>query len=227
MVSERIDLRYRVLGLSEDAIEERAMPCVADAHPLKSRSAAWGTAAFVLAAIVLGPTAPAQGQQGQALGGVIHNVRGGVLAHDRGLFSSNEEDGANINIEIQFTESSWDAWRYILSPRPIVGGNINTAGDTSRGYAGLYWDYYPVDWAFVGAAVGATVHDGETSDAPGDRRALGSRVLFHLALEVGVRFADHHGLSIYADHASNAGLADENEGIESVGIRYTYFFGGR
>ena len=178
----------------------------------------------------LGSTMMATSVQAQGSGafdGFIHNARGGVLAHDFGAFSSNTEDGAAINLELQFSEPGWEAWEYILSPRPIIGGTINTAGDTSRGYAGLYWDLYPVDWLFVGGAVGATVHDGELDESDPDRRALGSRVLFHLALEIGIRFADHHGLSLYADHASNANLADDNEGIETAGVRYTYFFGGR
>lgn len=170
---------------------------------------------------------PAAAQESREFGGFLHNLRGGVVAHDVGAFSSSTEEGAAINVEIQFSEPGWAGWQYILSPRPIVGTNINTIGDTSRGYAGLYWDYYPMDWLFVGGTVGATVHNGELDEDDRDRRALGSRVLFHLALEIGVRFAENHGLSIYADHASNANLADENEGIESAGVRYTYFFGGR
>lgn len=185
-----------------------------------------GAAAAALALSGLLTAAVAAAQDG-ALGDFVHNVRGGVLAHDQGAFSSNTEDGVDVNLEIQFTEPGWAAWDYILSPRPIIGGNINTSGDTSRAYAGLYWDYYPLDWLVVGAAFGASVHDGELDESEPERRALGSRVLFHLALEVGVRFAEHHGLSLYADHASNAGLVDDNEGIEAAGIRYTFFFGGR
>lgn len=202
------------------------MPCLAIQHHAMVKAGVLMPAALLLAALLLGWAAPALGQQRQVPESLIHNIRGGVLAHDRGLFSSNIEDGADINVEIQFAEPSWEPWRYILSPRPIIGGNVNTAGDTSRGYAGLYWDYYPLDWLFIGGALGGTIHDGEASNAPPGSRDLGTRVLFHLALEVGVRFAEHHGLSVYADHASNAGLSDDNEGIEAAGIRYTYFFGG-
>ena len=196
---------------------------------VRTGSRSTGNAAAALAlGCLLAALAPAPAAaQDVAPGGFIHNVRGGVLAHDRGAFSSNTEDGIDINLEIQFTEPDWAVWDYILSPRPILGGNINTVSDTSRGYAGLYWDYYPLDWLFVGGAFGATVHDGELDESEPERRALGSRVLFHLALEVGVRFAEHHGLSLYADHASNAGLIDDNESIEAAGVHYTFFFGGR
>ncbi|NBC33042.1 MAG: acyloxyacyl hydrolase [Alphaproteobacteria bacterium] len=198
------------------------MACAARKEPRKIGDK---VAALALGALLSFPSAPAAAQD--AFGGFIHNVRGGVLAHDRGAFSSNTEDGVDINLEIQFAEPEWQAWDYIFSPRPIIGGNINTVGDTSRGYAGLYWDYYPIDWLFVGGAVGGTIHDGELEESEPDRRALGSRVLFHLAVEVGVRFGETHGLSLYADHASNAGLVDDNESIEAAGIRYTFFFGGR
>ena len=196
------------------------IPCLADFRPAGLAAPA---AAAVLALALIARAAPAVAQDGFD---VIHSLAGGVLAHDRGVFSSNEEDGVDINLEVQFVEPGWDWWRYIGSPRPRIGGNINTAGDTSLGYAGLYWDYYVLDEFFVAGAFGATVHDGELSDAPG-RRELGSRVLFNLAAEIGWRFADRHALSLYADHSSNANLADDNEGLDNVGVRYHFFFGGR
>jgi hypothetical protein len=168
-------------------------------------------------------TAPAAAQDGL---GVVHSLVGGVLAHDRGVFSSNEEDGVDVNVEIQFAEPRWEVWRRIGSPRPRLGGHVNTGGDTSQAYAGLYWDHYFLDDLFVAAGLGGTVHDGETDRARGEKE-LGSRVLFHLAAEAGWRLADRHAVSIYVDHISNAGLADENEGLDTVGIRYHVFFDGR
>ena len=186
-----------------------------------ARSCGWSVAAALFAVALTLPT-PAVAQSGFD---VVHSLAGGVLAHDRGAFSSNEEDGAAINLEMQFVEPGWDWWRYVGSPRPRIGGNINTSGDTSFGYAGLYWDYYLFDEFFIAGGVGGAVHNGEIDEAPGEKE-LGSRVLFHLAAEVGWRFADRHALSIYADHLSNANLADENEGLDNVGVRYHFFFGG-
>jgi hypothetical protein len=159
---------------------------------------------------------------------VVHSIAGGVLAHDYGVFSSHEEDGADVNLEIQFTGPRWREWRWIGSPRVMLGGNINTAGDTSRVYGGLYWDWYPVDdrW-FLAGALGLTLHNGETEeDVPG-RRNLGAPVLFHIAAETGIRFTEHHAVSVYADHASHGGLFDDdNGGLEAVGLRYRYSFAG-
>lgn len=161
---------------------------------------------------------------------IVHSIAGGVLAHDYGVFTdSNVEDGVDINVEIQFTEPRWRQWRWIGSPRPMLGANINTAGDTSRVYGGLYWDWYPVnDWWFLGAGLGLTVHTADFEDPDPDERDLGSPVLFHLAAETGVRLAPHHAVSVYVDHASHARLFDnDNEGLDTVGVRYRYFFGGR
>ena len=184
--------------------------------------ARWVVAAALSLPLLVGGS-PAAAQGGFD---VVHGIAGGVLAHDRGAFSSNEEDGVDINLEVQFVEPGWEWWRFVGSPRPRIGGNINTQGDTSLGYAGLYWDYYVLDDFFVAGGLGAAIHDGEIDDSPG-RKELGSRVLFHLAAEVGWRFADRHALSVYVDHSSNANLADENEGLDNFGVRYHLFFGSR
>lgn len=200
-------------------------------------AAARASALALLLALPLMAAAPAAAQEAAREGaplpasaaagfGIVHSLAGGVLAHDRGAFSTNDEDGVDINLEIQFTEPGWQWWRFIGSPRPRLGGNINTSGETNLAYAGLYWDYYLLDDVFVAGGFGGAVHDGETDDAPGEKE-LGSRVLFHLAAEVGWRFADRHALTVYADHSSNAGLADDNEGLETVGVRYHFFFQGR
>jgi hypothetical protein len=191
--------------------------------PGPRRAPAGRAALFAGALALFAAAAPADAQDGL---GIVHSFAGGVLAHDRGVFSSNDEDGVDINLEIQFVEPGADWWRFIGSPRPRIGGNINTSGDTSLGYAGLYWDYYVLDEVFLAGGLGASVHNGEIDEAPGEKE-LGSRVLFHLAAELGWRFAEQHALSIYADHSSNANLADENEGLENVGVRYHFFFGGR
>ena len=71
--------------------------------------------------------------------------------------------------------------------------------------------------------LGAAVHDGPL-DGRGDRKALGSRVLFHVPLELGWRWDQRSSVSLYFEHVSNAGLADENEGMDNIGMRYGYQF---
>jgi len=62
----------------------------------------------------------------------------------------------------------------------------------------------------------------ETGDD--NKKELGSRVLFRIPVEIGVYFARHHGVSMMFDHVSNAYLADPNEGLDTIGLRYSYRF---
>src|ERR1700758_124681 len=85
-------------------------------------------AAMLVAA--LPATAPAQIQ-------VVDELKFGVLAHDVGLFDKHVESGADVNLELLFTAP--DAVGVTGSPRPQIGGSLNTAGGTSSGYFGLTW----------------------------------------------------------------------------------------
>ena len=53
-----------------------------------------------------------------------------------------------------------------------------------------------------------------------DRKALGSRILFHIPLELGLRLDDRNSVSVYFEHVSNGNLADANEGLDAIGLRY-------
>ncbi|MCG6910103.1 MAG: acyloxyacyl hydrolase [Deltaproteobacteria bacterium] len=68
------------------------------------------------------------------------------------------------------------------------------------------------------------LHDGELETNGEDKKALGSRLLFRIPVELGLFITDHHGLSIMLDHVSNAYLASPNEGLDTIGFRYTYRF---
>ena len=154
----------------------------------------------------------------------VYSIVGGVLSHDRGLFSNRTEEGIDVNAEIQFRAFDADYWSVIGSPRPHIGASINTAGDTSLGYAGLTWSWDVTDDIFLDGAFSLVVHDGELeSDSP-DRRDFGSRVLFRFGVEVGYRLAPRHALTVFADHASHGRLldSDHNDGLETVGVRYHF-----
>jgi lipid A 3-O-deacylase len=49
-------------------------------------------------------------------------------------------------------------------------------------------------------------------------------VLFRIPIEVGYSITAHHRLMLGFDHVSNAGLASENEGLDTLGVRYGYRF---
>ena len=154
--------------------------------------------------------------------GVVSAVRGGVLYHDAPIIAENVEDGVDVNLEVRFRSPSVLA--DIGAPEPVVGGTLNSEGDTSRVYAGLAWTADLSGEVFLSGVLGGAVHDGELDPVEPDRKALGSRVLFHLALELGIRLDAHNDVAIYFDHMSNAYLADENEGLDTIGIRYGYSF---
>lgn len=156
-------------------------------------------------------------------GELLHELRFGLLAHDvGGLWSGfNEEDGADVNIEASLTPSLALAFATL---RPAIGASINTEGDTSKLYAGARLEREIAMGLFLAAGVGAAIHDGKLKDGHRGRKALGARVLFHIPVEAGYRLDDHHSLSIYFDHVSNAFLADENEGMDTLGLRYGYRF---
>jgi hypothetical protein len=71
--------------------------------------------------------------------GWLHEVKLGVLHHDTGLWSgAARESGVDVNLEAIFSPQVPIFGGFI---RPAFGGSVNTAGDTSKLYAGLRWQY--------------------------------------------------------------------------------------
>ena len=153
----------------------------------------------------------------------LHEVKIGVLHHDTpGLWSGfRRESGVDVNLEAIFSPQVGVLGGVI---RPAFGGSVNTAGDTSKLYTGLRWQYEHVNGLFFGVGLGGAIHNGNLHLQHNDRKALGSRVLFHIPIEIGYRFDGKSALSIYFDHVSNAYLADVNEGMDTLGMRYGYRF---
>lgn len=152
----------------------------------------------------------------------LSEIRLGGLAHDQGPFSSNKEDGFDMNVEVLFV--SPDFLDGIGSPRPHAGLTLNSTGDTSQAYLGLSWEWDFWDGAFAGFSLGAAVHNGETTNAPLDRKELGCTVLIRESIDVGYRLDENNSLMAHLGHISNAKLCGTNEGLENVGIRYGYRF---
>jgi lipid A 3-O-deacylase len=155
----------------------------------------------------------------------IDELKLGVLDHDVGVFGSTRESGVDLNAELRFVSPSFLS--PIFAPRPHLGVSVNTAGDTSQLYFGLTWSFTLFreilgagDGIFIDASLGGSVHNGELNDSRSDMKALGSRVLFRESVELGYRFLERHSVSVMLDHVSNANLADHNEGLDTVGVRY-------
>jgi lipid A 3-O-deacylase len=122
----------------------------------------------------------------------------------------------------------------IGSPRPHIGADINTAGNTSDGYLGLTWGWTLMPSLFGGGALfangslGGAVQDGFTgtqaTEPPPGRKLLGSTVLFRESAELGYQITPIVSVSALLDHISNANLAPRNAGITSAGARLGFKF---
>jgi len=162
----------------------------------------------------------------------LDEVKIGVLSHDIGFLTHHVETGADINLEVLFTPP--DLLSLIGSPRPHIGADINTAGNTSDGYLGLTWGWTLLPSVFGGGALyangslGGAVHDGFTggkaSVPPPGRKLLGSAVLFRESAELGYQLTPMVSVSALLDHISNANLAPRNAGITSAGARLGFRF---
>lgn len=161
-------------------------------------------------------------------GGVVSEIRFGVLKHAVALNHTAKETGTDANLEVLFSSPGWLG--LVWSPRPTLGLTINGSGtNTDFLYGGLTWEWAPLDGLFIDLGLGFSVHDGmlDNSMIEGrtrfDRREFGCRVLFRESLEFGYRFFGKHSLSaMWAHHSHGSLCSEENEGIDNAGIRYGY-----
>ena len=160
---------------------------------------------------------------------LVEEFKFGVLAHDVGLFAKHIETGSDINFEMLFTPPEF--FRVIGSPRPHLGGSLNTAGKTNDGYFGLTWGITLIQnlfgWGggvFANGSLGGALQDGFTNSAPPDRKKLGSTALFRESIELGYQLTPNLSVSGFVDHMSNANLAPHNAAITDAGARLGFKF---
>lgn len=153
---------------------------------------------------------------------IISEIRIGALAHDYGPFTSRKETGGDANVEVLFRSPTF--LEAAFSPRPHLGLAVNSSGNTSQAYAGLTWGWNFVQDAFVELSFGGLVHNGSLSANTRNEKRLGCRFLFREAIDLGYQVAEHHSISLHFTHASNAGLCRDNDGLETLGLRYGYRF---
>ena len=185
------------------------------------------------AALCLAAMAVAAPRVAQAQNLTYSEVKLGVMAHDV-HFLGGKEHGADINPEIIFQSPVSDAWaatvpaylRWMVQPRPTIGGEINTSGYTNQAYIGATWTWQlasdvvnPGDGIALSYFFGPGFNDGDIIATAADRKSLGSHVLFREALELGYRINPVYQISAMIDHVSNGGLAKQNQSINDVGIR--------
>lgn len=154
---------------------------------------------------------------------VIYEIKTGLLAHDVDhLWSgSRQENGADFNVELILAKPHWTLLKGVV--RPNLGASINAGGDTSKIYGGVVYEVGIASW-FLSLGLGATWHNGATDTKAANQKSLGARVLFRIPMELGLSLTEHHRISIMFDHISNAYLADPNQGLDTIGLRYGYRF---
>ncbi|RIA55515.1 acyloxyacyl hydrolase [Dichotomicrobium thermohalophilum] len=152
--------------------------------------------------------------------GLVDEVRLGVLAHD--LETNDNEDGWDINAELllhRLGPRTGDPLGILLSPRPHVGAQINTSGDTSLAYFGLTWDAWLTDSVFIEGSFGGAIHNGPTGDS---HNSFGCTANFRESAALGIALSPEWKLLATVSHMSNGGLCDENQGLTSAGVQLGY-----
>lgn len=142
----------------------------------------------------------------------VSEIRFGVLAHDP---LRQKESGVDLNAELFF--DSWTSGSWEL--RPVIGVTGSLNGDTSQAYLGIVYGGPIFDSVFFEFGGGGSIHNGKLETSDPNRKELGSRVLFRAEASVGVMLTETMSLSLYADHISNAGIEERNEGLETAGLR--------
>jgi len=167
--------------------------------------------------------------QGHAQG--IDEARFGVTAQSVGGWAPAVEQGAGINLELLFVSPEF--LQAIGSPRPLIGANIATDSDaTSQFYLGFEWKAHLTRRFFVTGMAGGAIHNGETDTFDpavdlgriNNTLFLGCRALFRLSADVGYDITERISASVHLSHISNAGLCDDNEGLDNLGLRVGYHF---
>jgi lipid A 3-O-deacylase len=162
-------------------------------------------------------------------GQIVDEVKAGLLAHDVGFLGDHTERGFDVDLEMLFT--SPDLLAILGSPRPHIGADINTAGDTSDVFAGLTWGisliqnlFRPGDAIYLTGSLGGAYQDGYIDNAPDKRKKMGSPILFRESAELGYQVTPTISIGALVDHISNANLGQHNAGITSAGARLGFKF---
>src|SRR5690348_7627524 len=89
----------------------------------------------------------------------LNEVKIGLLHHDTGdIFTArNRERGVDFNLEAIFSPLFNILGGAIY---PALGGSLNTAGYTSKGYGGIRWQYEHSTGLFASVGFGGAVHSG-------------------------------------------------------------------
>ncbi len=125
---------------------------------------------------------------------------------------TDDDDAAEVRIEYRFSEDYKLMWF-----TPFVGFTA-TSDAATYGYGGIALDlFFGRRWVATPTFAAGLYGDGDGKD-------LGHAIEFRSGLEVAYRFDDYSRLGLSFTHISNAGLDDENPGVESLVLFYSIPF---
>jgi lipid A 3-O-deacylase len=181
-------------------------------------------ASFVALLLLMGTPARAEDPH------YVHELKLGLLGHDESFLISHSrrEKRLGLDFSADITFVPYYAVPYIGGViRPALGATYSAIG-TNLAYVDARYQIEgpfgsPANLFFM-VGLGAAIHNGNQKFEAEDRKAFGTRTLFHIPAEVGWRFDRHHSVALYFEHVSNAGLGSPNEGMDNIGLRYGYRF---
>jgi hypothetical protein len=127
--------------------------------------------------------------------------------------------GTGDNLEISLTSPDNGVFRFLFSPRPQFGFNLDpTTGN--RGYAGLTWNLFDGNHLFGNFGLAGSYSDSNAANDP-LHRPLGPPLMFHGALELGYHFGAQHSLSLSVDQGRVPGVGGLGaETSDNLRLRY-------
>jgi len=126
--------------------------------------------------------------------------------------------GSGGNLEIAMTSPESGVFRFLFSPRPQFGVNLDrTTGN--RGYAGLTWNLFDSNRIFGNFGLAGSYAD---PGAPNDplHRPLGPPIMLHGALELGYHIGTQHSLSLSLDQGRAPDARLGGETTDNLRLRY-------
>lgn len=137
-----------------------------------------------------------------------------AIAFSAGAFEAFENDGSAAEIGIEYRFSPRESLFNLI---PTLGLAMNSDGGY-WGYAGIRYDWmFSAQWTLTPHFAIAAYEDGGGTD-------LGHDMEFRTGLDLGYQLTDSSRLALGIYHMSNADVADDNPGSESVIVTYSVGF---
>jgi len=132
----------------------------------------------------------------------------------------------DVSFELLWRTPDLDAFYWLGSPRPAVGGTINFGGREQMIHAGLNW-HLPIFQTpfFLEGGLGLAAITGYTHDAPPGFRNLGCHTTGYFQGSIGANIGENWTAMLTVEHSSHAWICDpENSGLNAMGVRIGYKF---